>query len=392
MSRIPNRPMATFASLIVTAMAVASCGVKSDASENGSGIAAALDRAEALAAMDRRTGGQDPCTLLSAAEAERYVGRLTVPPYRATDVRADVRGEACIYHGSAGRQLSILPRWSGGEMMGSVLRGVPAAVGGVLGKGAPGLDSLTNKVLEQGPKGPWDQATWIPGGTLTVTKGSAVVQIDMSGATGQQDDAVALARLIVPRIGHPLDYDGARAVALAPRPKPHPRNACDFLPRAAAEAAIGPLSGAPEADSDGTVCTYRVATAQGARAYPVGFTWEGGAKGYNMMKHGMSMLGGMLGTPTTTALDTMTPSGNMGKMLGGFMKMATGASGSSATGAVTTVRLKTDTTLEGPWDDASLLHGTQLMAVKGDVSVFMDLQSADYDKAKALLAAICSRL
>jgi hypothetical protein len=39
-----------------------------------------------------------------------------------------------------------------------------------------------------------------------------------------------------------------------------------------------------------------------------------------------------------------------------------------------------------------LLHGTQLFAVKGDVMVSMDLKSADYEKAKALLAAACSSL
>jgi len=39
-----------------------------------------------------------------------------------------------------------------------------------------------------------------------------------------------------------------------------------------------------------------------------------------------------------------------------------------------------------------LLHGTQLLAVKNDVMVGMDLQSADYEKAKALMAVICSSL
>ena len=64
----------------------------------------------------------------------------------------------------------------------------------------------------------------------------------------------------------------------------------------------------------------------------------------------------------------------------------------AAPGAVAQVGLKTDTTLKGPWDNASLLHGTQLIAVKNDVFVAMTLESADYDKAKALMAAICSRL
>jgi hypothetical protein len=38
------------------------------------------------------------------------------------------------------------------------------------------------------------------------------------------------------------------------------------------------------------------------------------------------------------------------------------------------------------------MHGTQLFAVKNDVMVGMDLQSADYEKAKALLAVICATI
>jgi len=82
---------------------------------------------------------------------------------------------------------------------------------------------------------------------------------------------------------------------------------------------------------------------------------------------------------------------NMSKMIGGLMKMA-GGGGPGAPGAAAQVGFKTDTMLKGPWDNATLLHGTQLLAVKSDVMVGMDLQTADYEKAKALMAAICSRL
>ena len=63
-----------------------------------------------------------------------------------------------------------------------------------------------------------------------------------------------------------------------------------------------------------------------------------------------------------------------------------------APGAATQVGFKTDTTLKGPWDSAMLLHGTQLFAVRNYVMVATDLQSADYEKAKALLAVICTTL
>ena len=385
MSHPRNRALIAAASIALAVVTLASCGGNGPAN----GDASSSGQTATLGAADH-----DPCTLLTAGEAQPYVGTLVSPPYRANDdgTVADVHGETCLYRGTDGRELVVRPSWSAGRMMGRVLTGVPKLVGGVLGKGAPGLDSLTNKVMQQGPAGPWDQATWIPGGTLTVTKGDAAIGIDVSGASGQQEDALALARLMVPRIGHPLAYDGAKAVALAPRPRPHPAAACDLVPRADVEAAIGPLAGAPTSDAPGTACTYHVATPQGERTYAVAFVWSGGAKNYHMLEHGMSTLSGMIGTPAHTPMDTMKPTGDMGRMLGGFMKMATGASRSSAPGAVTKVGFSTDTTLKGPWDNASLLHGTQLIAVRHDVFVGMDLQSADYDKARALLAAICSRL
>lgn len=349
-----------------------------------------------IAALIAACGGiqlataHDPCTLLAAGEAEPYVGPLATPPYRASDGAADVRGDECMYRGRDGREVAVRPEWGGGRVVGRVLHDVPNALGGVLGKAAPGLDSLTHRIMQQGPAGPWDQATWIPGGSLFASKGEAQVSIDMSGASGREDDAVALARIVMPRFGKPLDYDGAKAVALAPKPKAHPGAACDLVPRADVEAAIGPLAGAPTSDSPPTSCTYRVSTPEGDRAYPVEFTWQGGQKNYRMLTHGMATVGGMIGAPSSTPLDTMKPPPEMQAAIGGLMKMITSNSG--APGAVTTEGVRTDTTLTGPWDHAALLHGTMLLAVRGDVFVGMSLTSADYEKAKALMGVICARL
>jgi hypothetical protein len=329
----------------------------------------------------------DPCTLLAASEAAPYVGPLATPPYRASDGAADVRGDECVYRGTDGREVAVRPTWRGGRVAGRVLQGVPSALGGVLSKADPGFDTLVHRVMQPGPAGPWDQATWIPGGSLFVTKGDAQVSIDMSGASGRQEDAVALARIIMPRFARPLAYDGAKAVALAPQPKAHPAAACDLAPRAAVEAAIGPLAAAPSSDSPPTACTYRVAEPGNDRTYPVEFTWQGGQKSYRMLTHGMATVSGLLGAPPSTPLDTLHPSAGMQAAIGGLMKMMTGSSGAPAT-----VGVRTDTALTGPWDHAALLHGTLLMAVKGDVLVGINLAAADYDKAKALLEVICARL
>jgi hypothetical protein len=345
---------------------------------------------------DLASRGHDPCSVLTGGEARPYVGALASPPYRSSDGTPDARGDECTYRGTDGRQLTLRPNWEGGAFLGGMLKGVDA-FGGALGKGAPGLDRMTRMVMKPEAGGPWDKATWIPSGALFASKGEAQVQVDVSGASGKESDALAIARIAVPRLAHPLDYDGAKAVALAPRPASHPAHACDLVPRPAIEAAIGPLDGPPASDVPETECTWRVHTPEGERTYAVEFTWQGGGRSYRMLTHGMAMAGGMIGMPGATAtLDSIKLPSNMQSMVGGFMKSLAGSSNGggagSATGAAVTVGFKTDTALKGPWDNAALLHGTQLVAVKHDVFVGLSLTSADYEKAKALLGAICSRL
>ncbi|HEX5387719.1 MAG TPA: hypothetical protein VFW66_13530 [Gemmatimonadales bacterium] len=349
-----------------------------------------------LASETRAARAHDACTLLSAGEAEPYVGTLAAPPYRSSDGAPDPGGDQCTYRGSDGREVTIRPVWGGGRLIGKVLHGVPTGLGAVLDKGAPGLDTMANRVMKSEP-GPWDQATWIPGGSLFASRGEAEVSIDVSGASGRESDALALAKLVVPRFEHPLDYDGVRAVALAPKPRAHPAHACDLVSRSEVEAAVGRLSVAPTSDSPETSCTWRVATADGERAYPVEVVWEGGQKNYMMLTHGMAMVGGLIGAPASSPLDTMKPPPEMQAAIGGLMKMVGGGGGAArgaatAPGAAAKVGFQTDTTLKGPWDRAALLHGTQLIAVRHDVFVGMDLGSADYEKAKALMSAICARL
>ena len=183
--------------------------------------------------------------------------------------------------------------------------------------------------------GPWDQATWIPGGSLFASSGETQVQVDVSGASGNEADALALAGIAMPRFGHPLEYDGAKAVAAAPRPRAHPAHACDLVSRADVESAIGPLTAPPRSDSPESGCTWQTASPQGTRTYAVEFVWDGGQKNYAMLTHGMAM---PMNLPPQAK----------------------------------------DTTLKGPWDHAALLHGTQLLAVRHDVFVGMTLTSADY--------------
>jgi hypothetical protein len=349
----------------------------------------------AAGAMRRAESEQDPCTLLSATEAEAYVGHLSTPPYRATDGTASVTGEDCVYRSERG-QLTVKASAHGGGVTGKVMTDVPQVLGAVLAKGGmTGADTMANRVMQQGPAGPWDKITWIPGGTLMVTKGDAIIAIDVTASSGKKDQAVAIARQMMPRLGHPLSYDGAKAVALAPKPFAHPDKACDLVPRAAVEAAIGGLSGAPEGSADGTGCTYTVKTPDGVRTYAVSFNWSDGEKNYGMLKNGMSTMGDVMGGSTDgmmSKLDSIPNDPKTGEMIGALMKLAGGGDLSKASGAPTKVGFKTDTALVGPWDHAALLHGTQLIAVRHGVFVAMGLETADYDNAKALMAAICTRI
>jgi len=385
MSIASKRPLTAFATLGAAAALTSACG-------NAGHAPSAAGGAQSNAAHSTAHASADPCTLLSAPEAEAYLGALITPPFRTNDDgAADATGDACAYRGAGARQLVIVRTGEGSAAVGKILNDVPNMVGGALEKaGAGNLAAATHRVMADVPNGPWDKANWIPGGTLFVTKGDAGANIDVSGSSGKEDDAVAIARLIVPRFDHPLDYNGAKAAAALPKPKPHPASACDVVPQSAVERAIGTLDGAPEAESDGSKCAYHVATAQGPRAYVIEFVWQGGAKNFNMLKNGMSTLGSAMGgTIPTAGMDSMKMDPNMSKLMGGLMNMA---GGGGASGAATQVGFKTDTTLQGPWDSAMLMHGTQLFAVKNDVMVGMDLQSADYEKAKSLMAVICSTL
>lgn len=347
-----------------------------------------------LASVAHAVAATDPCTLLSAAEAQTYVGQLSAPPFRADDGGgANARGTSCVYRGSGGRQISLNWNASGAAQAGSITDSVPNALGGLFDKaGQSGLSANTHRVIAQGPQGPWDKANWIPGGTLFITKGDQGVNIDMSGASGSEEEAVAIARLAVPRFNHPLAYDGARAAMSAPKSKAHAA-ACAVISKAAVEAAIGPLAGAPTPGADGTSCAYQVATAQGQRTYSVEYVWQGGLKNYNMLKNGPATLGSAMGgSLPMNGLNSMPQDPQTAALMGGLMKMVGGGDANAAPGAASQVGFKSDSTLKGPWDNATLMHGTQLLAVKADIMVGMDLQSADYEKAKALLAAICSQI
>jgi hypothetical protein len=354
--------------------------------------------------------GDDPCRYLAASDVEPYTGPLASPPFRASFDDASPRrsGDACLYRGKDGRGVLVTYMAHGGATAGTVARRVPAVMDRVLGQASGGAQ---NGEESQGPAaaimgpvgpGPWDNSNWFPTGTLIVYKGDASFDIDMSAATGGKDGAIDLATKAIGRLGQPLDYNGTSAVATAPVPVARVP-ACDLIPRARAEGILGTLSGAPKADSANTTCTYTVASSDGDVNYPVAITWGNGYKQLNMLKHSMSSITGALGAASKTfnvgrGPAVQIPSGGIPdipalnpaqqKMFKAFTK-AVGVPGMNG---VAKRGMKTDTTLAGPWDSAALVNGTWLIASKHDVAVMINVGDADYDKAKALLAAACEQL
>jgi hypothetical protein len=390
-------------------MAWACAGSKDHAAESAdSATPTAAQTAARTAAIN--ADADDPCRYVTADEAQPYVGPLVVPPYRVSPDNSlpNPTGDGCLYRGRNGREITIQYSPHGGQMAGTVARRVPAVMDRLLhnaGGAQPGSDGQGPASAIMGPAGPgpWDNSNWFPTGTLIAFKGDAAISVDISGADGGKDGAIDLGTKAVNRLSQPLDYNGAKAVALAPKPV-HPVPPCDLVPREQAERILGHLSADPKPDSDGTACTYQVASADGDISYKMGITWTQGYKGLNMMKHGMATIAGPLSGAAKTfnvgrqgGMGTNVPSSmpDMPKLDSGQQKMFgafTKALGMPGMGAAVSRGLKTDTTLTGPWDAAALINGSWLMATKDDVGLTIILGTADYHKAKALVAAACERL
>jgi hypothetical protein len=365
----------------VLAVMVVAC--RKSAGPQSSGTTAA-----ASTIVDR---GDDPCIYLASTEAETYVGPLATPQFRFDESTGapDVDGKHCMYRGRNGREIMVGVLAGGAKMVASVTAGVPRVMGRILkGTGHGDLQGVAAAITHQGEQGPWDNAQWMPViGTLQAVKGDSGLSVDVLASNAGERGAYALAREAVPRLGKPLEYDGAHAAALAPKPRAPLANPCDLIPRARVEHAIGSLSSEPEHDSSGATCTYRVATTNGTQEYPLDITWINGTREFAHMKGSVGSAASALGMPAGVS-PAVPPEAQKAaqQMLGQISKMSGGA-----LGAPGLMHPASDSSLTGPWDAAGLVAGI-LVATKHNVMVQLTLGSADYDKAKALLAAACEQL
>ncbi len=190
----------------------------------------------------------DPCRYVTAEEALPYVGPLVAPPYRVDPDNSlpNPTGDGCLYRGRDGREITIQYSPHGAQMAGTVARRVPAVMDRLLhnASGQAGSDGqgagLASAVMGSAGPGPWDNSSWFPQGNLIAYKGDAAIIVDIVGADGGKDGAVDIGSKAVNRLSHPLDYNGAKAVGLAPKPV-HPVPPCELVPRDQAERILGHL-------------------------------------------------------------------------------------------------------------------------------------------------------
>lgn len=375
---------------IALVVVVAACTKPAD--QQSSGAATGSGSSGSAAAPGTVAGrGDDPCIYIASTEAEAYVGPLATPPFRYDESAGipDPNGQKCMYRGLDGREITVDLMLGGAKMAVAATAGVPRVVGRMAkATGHQEQQAVTDAITQKGDAGPWDNAQWMGvTGTLEAVKGDSGVIINVAASSAGEQGAYVLARDALPRLAKPLEYDGAHAAALAPKPRAPLANACDLIPRARVEQAIGKLTSEPQRDSLGESCTYHVAGANGVQEYPLEITWVNGSQEFAMAKGAVGAAPAAMGLPAGGAMPTLPPEAQ--QMLGNISKMSGGAL--SAPSSLVHPR-PTDTTFVGPWDRAGMVGGSTMIATRHNVMIEILLTSGEYDKAKALLAAACEQL
>ncbi|MEO5590773.1 MAG: hypothetical protein ABIS03_14425 [Gemmatimonadaceae bacterium] len=139
--------------------------------------------------MDEPPG--DPCSFVTAAEAEKVLGKLAVAPYRSrtSTSMASANGGSCSYRTPKHRVLVLTPTWEGGQMQVKMAGIVSQQTSKILG-GSAEADTL---------EGPWDQVAGGPSGEAYFLKGDQLIAMQYNTSSTDIAGAVALARIALAR-------------------------------------------------------------------------------------------------------------------------------------------------------------------------------------------------
>jgi len=361
-----------------------------DRKSNDSGLLGGLVRAaQRMDSLDRSNpyrALEDPCILVTRADAERYLGPLAHDPFRAGDAGdPNPAGSSCVYRAADGRSIRLDVSYKNGSAAMAAASIGAGLAGPVLNDPSAAADTL---------RGNWDKSAWMIG-HLYVLKGDVFIEVDVTGSRAGRHEAADLANRALGRLGQPLAYDGAAAARDAPRLR-ESGDACALVTRDEVEAILGPLAGAPTPGGHGsqTSCTYplRRGAGPGPAEVRLDVTWHGGFAALAGGRATMGAYRSHMETPIEGAAAPesvqreMAKDPTMQRMLGGLRQMA-GQQGVQTTAAGFPA---TDSLVAGPWDEAALLSGS-FAAVKQDV--LMSVAGAvSYEQIKALIAKAMSRL
>lgn len=142
----------------------------------------------------RKSSDPDPCTLITTAEAEGVLGRLTVPPYRSPGQvpLADAYGASCSYHSGKHRAFTIEPTWVGGRTKFDMAKAVGGMAALVLGNGSAPSSAAA---------GPWtDASSSGTTGALYFLNGDRMLEVHYRTSSTDTDGAVRLAKIAMGRM------------------------------------------------------------------------------------------------------------------------------------------------------------------------------------------------
>ncbi|MES2885666.1 MAG: hypothetical protein V4709_12730 [Pseudomonadota bacterium] len=327
--------------------------------------------------------GNDPCRLLSAAEAEAVLAApLAVAPYRSYGGIGDRAGlplegsDVCWYEAGNRRNLSVTLTRSNG---GSVMKGV--------GQVTDTVEKNTKAKFQDGTElaGEWDEAKVMNGTSFMALRGDSLVEIDTGGSEATPAQIGSLADAAIKRLEAPLPYDSSLSFKAAEAfyaKRPASGDPCSLLSKADVEAVLGgAVQGEPQANSSGDECIYTYATTRNGlqKAGDQGKIPKGtlSDEEMKMMSEFMGALGGSAAigdaAPGATATDTLVlnvewRNGYRLYRVSNQMMGSMGAGLGAEMGAAERKALGSSSALTGPWDHAQLSK-VQFSSVRSDVQI-----------------------
>jgi hypothetical protein len=357
--------------------------VGSAAGEAVGGVLRDIGTQDARDAANPYADRDDPCVLLGPADVEPVIGPLRSAPWWS--------GSTCHYAAVDGQRLDLDVYYSGAQIQANLMNAVNREISkGLIVNTGRGLDTL---------EGRWDEAHWRLGDYLETRRGDVGITVQM-GNTLRADPAVAapLADLAYARLDQPLPYDG-KAVQ-EPPPLVAQGNACALLTRDEVVAALGALAGEPEPGGGGktTWCSWPLAGA-GRRSFTLSVTWREGFTEFNSTAAAAGIyktnvedpeLARVGGEKEVDAAMKEMMRDSMGAKVMGAMRGMMQKGGAELRDSSLSLRSEAD--VKGPWARAALVHGTEFVAVRKDVYFRVDVGGVGYEKAKQLVARAAGRL